>query len=237
MSILIIQNCPVEDLGRYAACLDEWRLETQVIHPYAGDPLPASTDYDAILIGGTPASAYELHRHDELRRESEYLARAIALRVPCLGICFGAQLLAQLLGATVSRSPVKEIGGYVVTLTTAGRNDPLLAGFPPRFPVFHWHGDTFAAPVGAQLLVEGVDCRNQMFRRDSVVGVQFHLEARPEDAAAWADAYAAELAAFGKTKSQVVDECRAKDAEMAQLTRLLLANFLQGVAGLSLPHA
>jgi GMP synthase (glutamine-hydrolysing) len=152
-------------------------------------------------------------------------------RKPCFGICCGAQLLAQLLGARVGRCEQMEIGGYQVRLTPAGREDPLLDGFPPCFPVFHWHGDTFDVPDGAELLVEGELCRNQLFRRGNVVGVQFHLEVTCEEAETWADVYAGELAGAGKSKAQVSAECRERQPEMEVLAARLLGNFLEIISG------
>jgi GMP synthase-like glutamine amidotransferase len=120
-----------------------------------------------------------------------------------------------------------EIGAYEVRLTEDGSVDPLLRGFPPRFPVFHWHGDTFGIPRGATLLVQGRDCRNQMFRKAKVVGVQFHLEVASPEAEIWANEYVDELAAFGKGKDEVVAECRERDQQMKVLAQRLLGNFLK----------
>lgn len=125
-----------------------------------------------------------------------------------------------------SRAPVREIGGCELRVTAAGGADPLLAGFPAHFPTFQWHGDTFDVPDGAVLLAEGTACRNQLFRRGPVDGAQLHLEVASAEAAAWADAYAAELAEVGKSRDQVVAECRAREAEMATLAARLVHNFL-----------
>jgi GMP synthase (glutamine-hydrolysing) len=193
MAILAIQNCEIEGFGRYGRCLEAWGMPFEVVKPYRGEALPPLVGFDAILVGGTPLSAYALHEYPFLRDESDYLAEAVYRGKPCLGICCGAQLLAQALGAQVLPGQEKEIGGYQVRLTEAGAQDEMMAGFPPTFPVFHWHGDTFELPLIAELLVEGQACRNQMFRAGPVVGIQFHLEVGPEEAAAWADEYAEEL--------------------------------------------
>lgn len=230
MRILAIQNCEAEGFGLYERYLIDHEVDYSVVHPYRDGSLPPVEDFDAILIGGTPVAAYELHQHPFLQDESAYLQQALRLQVPCLGICFGAQILALILGADVRRCAEKEVGTYEVRLTAAGRTDPVLEGFAPRFSVFQWHGDTFDVPAGAALLAQGDSCRNQLFRRDNVVGVQFHLEVTCHEAAAWADVYADELAQFGKSKAQLVDECRAHEDEMRPLAERLLQNVLEHVA-------
>ena len=226
MSVLCIQNCEVETLGRYHDSLVDWGVGCHVIQPYGGDPYPPVGDYEAVIVGGTPISAHAIDG-TFLEEQSVYLSSALDAGVACLGVCFGAQLLAQLLGARVRANEVREIGVYEVDLTTSGTNDPLLADFPARFPVFQWHGDTFELPPDADLLAEGKACRNQMFRRGNVVGVQFHLEVNTKEVAAWADEYAEELAAFGKTRGQLVAESRERESEMIGLADRLLAGFLE----------
>jgi hypothetical protein len=63
--------------------------------------------------------------------------------------------------------------------------DPLFDGLGVE-TVFHWHGETFDLPPGAELLASSDLCRNQAFRvRDRVYGMQFHLEVTPEMIADW----------------------------------------------------
>ena len=227
MRILAIQNCRAEGFGLYERAIQELGTGYRLVHAYRDESLPPHEDFEAILVGGTPVSAYEAHAHPFLQAEREYLQDAVHKGKACLGICCGAQILAQILGAEVRRCQWMEIGVYKVQLTEVGCKDGLLKGFPPRFPVFHWHGDTFGLPDDADLLVEGQDCPNQMFRRGKVVGVQFHLEVTSSTAGIWANEYRDELAAFGKSKAAVVAECRQREQEMNTLAARLLDNFLE----------
>ena len=224
--ILAIQNMAGEDFGRVERHLRAAGHDVVVVQAHGGKPLPGPERWDAVLVGGTPLAAYRWHDHGFLRDEAAFLQRAVAAFVPCLGICFGSQFLAHLLGGRARQADRKEIGGYEVHLTEDGRHDPLLAGFPPRFRVFQWHGDTFDLPPGASLLARGDGCRNQLFRRGSVVGVQFHPEVTAADAARWARMYPGELAEAGRTEEEVTAECRAVDAEMDRLAARLMDNFL-----------
>jgi len=224
--LLFVQNCPAEGIGVFANRLEERAIPWLIVRPYAGEPLPPLDGCDAVIVGGTPVSVNEINDHESLMAEALWLKKALDLGTPVLGICFGAQLLARLLGAEVKRNPVMEIGAYPVCLTSAGHGDPLFQGFPWAFPVFHWHGDTFDIPPWGLWLALGHDCPNQAFRMGNAIGLQFHLEVGAEEAGRWAAAYADELRGHGKSRDQVVKECRALEPRMAGLAALLLDNFL-----------
>jgi GMP synthase-like glutamine amidotransferase len=120
-----------------------------------------------------------------LHREMEFIRQAIARRQPILGICLGAQLIACALGATVRRNSAKEIGWYGLDFTEAAGSDRLFDGLSME-TVFHWHGETFDLPPGAELLASSGLCRNQAFRAgERVYGLQFHLEVTPRMIADW----------------------------------------------------
>lgn len=91
-------------------------------------------------------------------------------------------------------------------MTEHGASDPLLRGFPLRFPVFQWHGDTFDVPPGGSLLAEADICRNRLFRLETAVVVQFHLELTSKDAARWAEKYADDLEQVGKERHTIVEQ-------------------------------
>ena len=106
-------------------------------------------------------------------------------RRPILGICLGAQLIARAMGAAVYSNRANEIGWYDLRFTDAAAGDPLFQGLSVE-TVFHWHGETFDLPPGAELLASSDLCRNQAFRLgDRVYGLQFHLEVTPEMIADW----------------------------------------------------
>ena len=230
MRVLIVQNDETETLGLYDRYMMEKGIRREVFHAYEmkmDETFPSTIDYDAFIIGPTPISANSVERHEFLRKEWDFLGEVIKTGKPCLGVCCGGQMLARRLGAEVRRSPEKEVGGYEVRLTEAGKTDPLFAGFPPEFPIFHWHSDMFAVPSAGELLVEGDTCPIQAFGRGNMWGIIFHLEIDGSEAGRWADAYPAELDAVGKTREQVVRECSEREPEMERLAYLLMDNFLR----------
>lgn len=227
MKVLGIQNCETEGIGTYEDYLKEKNIEYDIFHAYKNHKFPEIENYDVIIVGGTPISVNKINEHEFLRNEFNYLKKSLEMNKPYFGICFGGQLLAKLLGAEVIKNKVMEIGGYKVKLTEDGKKDELFKGFPEKFPVSHWHGDTFDVPEQAKLLVEGIDCKNQAFRYKNAVALQFHPEVNSEKAAKWADKYSNELEKVNKTKEQVVEECRKNEEQMAKLSYLILDNFFK----------
>jgi GMP synthase (glutamine-hydrolysing) len=227
VKILVIQNCKTEGIGLYEVYLKENGIDYNVFPAYSGKRFPPIKQFDAFIVAGTPISAYKIHKYRFLKNEWRYLKKVILLNKPYLGICFGGQLLARLLGAKVRRNPVMEIGGYEVKLTPDGKKNRFFRGFPDTFPVFHWHGDTFDIPKGAELLVQGVDCKNQAFSHKKALALQFHLEVTSRKTGFWADKYRNELKRVNKTKEQVVKEAQAKEKTMKRLAFLLLDNFFK----------
>jgi GMP synthase-like glutamine amidotransferase len=224
--VLFLQNCADEGIGLYGQRLQELRLPWNAVHAYAGESLPPLDLHDAIIVGGTPISALEVDRHEFLVAEERYLKEALDIGKPVLGICFGAQLLAKLLGAAIRKNPVTEIGTCPVRLTAAGRSDPIFQGFPKAFPTFLWHNDTFDIPPWGLQLAASRDCANQGFRMGSAVGLQFHLEVTAPEALRWANAYPDDLQSARMSEARVTRECLEQQPLMSELADRLLDNFL-----------
>lgn len=139
--------------------------------------LPALADFDWLVIMGGTMGTYEEDQFPWLRPEKTFIREAIAAGKTVLGICLGAQLIANALGSAVYPAAQKEIGWWPLRKTAAGRTHPLLATLPDEFIALHWHGDTFDLPAGAELLASSVACVNQAFAvGPRVVGLQFHFE-------------------------------------------------------------
>jgi GMP synthase (glutamine-hydrolysing) len=119
--------------------------------------------------------------HPWLTEEKSLIESAIAAGKKMLGICLGAQLLALVLGAKVERNVHREIGWFPVSKTVDGLRSPLLLPFPEEFMAFHWHGDTFDIPQGAEHCAASRACVHQAFTyNNTAVGFQYHLESTPE---------------------------------------------------------
>jgi GMP synthase-like glutamine amidotransferase len=225
--VLIIQNDVTENLGLYEEFIKE-RAEVDVVHAYLldGAAFPGTEKYSAFVVGPTPISANDVNKHRFLTNEWEYLSRVVGTGKPVLGVCCGGQMLARLLGGEVVKSPRKEVGGYTITLTDEGMDDPLFKGFPHEVPVFQWHSDMFKVPPGGKLLARGDPCPIQAYAWRNVRGIIFHLEINHVEAGRWVSAYPEELKAVEKSRDQILDECRAREPEMKRLAVLFVEHFL-----------
>jgi GMP synthase-like glutamine amidotransferase len=148
-----------------------------------GAAIPSPLDCEALIFLGGPMSVNDDLPY--LRREMEIIRAAVAGGKPVLGICLGAQLIAKALGGRVFANLHKEIGWFDVRFTPDAARDPVFGGLSAE-TVFHWHGETFDLPPGAELLASSDLCRNQAFRiKPNVYGLQFHLEVTPGMVADW----------------------------------------------------
>jgi GMP synthase-like glutamine amidotransferase len=194
MRIHVLQHVPFEGPARIAYWARKQGHGLTVSHLYAGDPLPEIDAFDRLVVMGGPMGVADEAEHSWLRPEKARIADAIAAGRSVVGICLGAQLIAEALGARVYRNAHKEIGWFPIQLTDAGRAHPLCEGLPAEQTVFHWHGDTFDPPAGAAHLAHSAGCAHQAFALGHrVLGLQFHLESTPDSVDAICANAAAEI--------------------------------------------
>jgi len=141
--------------------------------------LPKVKDIDWLVVMGGPMGIYEEEEYSWLKEEKGFIRDAINRGKTVLGICLGAQLIADVLGAKVYRNKYKEIGWFKVKRALSD-----FTAFPGEFTAFHWHGDTFDIPKGAKRIAESKACPNQAFsyNQGKVIALQFHLETVKEGA-------------------------------------------------------
>ncbi len=180
MNIHWLQHVPFEGLG----CIEPWLIENghavSCTRLWAGDRLPDIENIDGLIVMGGPMGVYDEAIYSWLAEEKAFIQQIIAQNKPVLGICLGAQLIAEVLGSRVTRlreqaagnvwkNSQREIGFFPVA------GDGKI--FPEEFTAFHWHGDTFGIPEGAVHLASSAACENQAFiYKDNVLALQFHLE-------------------------------------------------------------
>jgi GMP synthase-like glutamine amidotransferase len=163
--------------------LDTW-LRTDSDTP----PRPPR-DYGAVLVFGGAMHADHEDRHPWLGTEKALLRELLELEVPVLGVCLGAQLLADAAGAPPHRASRPEIGWHEVELTAEGSGDPVLGPLEQRFDAFQWHSYEFPLPPGATPLARSAVCLQAFRAGRSAWGIQFHAEVTRQDAEAWIDDY------------------------------------------------
>ena len=177
--VLVFRHVPHEGLGTIESFLKRSSVQIDYCDLFQNNAIPVNPlDYHFVISMGGPMNVDEIERYPFLGSEKTFIAQAIRSKVPVLGVCLGAQMIARALGARVSLGPQKEIGWYPIQFSKQAVNDPLFYDlFDSKPIVFHWHGDTFDLPVGAALLASSKLFSNQAFQfGTSVYAFQFHLE-------------------------------------------------------------
>ena len=145
---------------------------------FKGAPLPSQRDFDWLVVLGGSQHAWQEQEHPWLAAEKRFISEALSMDKIILGICFGAQLLAEALGGRVFPNVKQEIGWYEVTVSDEGKNSYLLKNVPPTFLTFHWHSDHFTLPPHCTRLAFSEPTANQAYitANAPVAGLQFHPE-------------------------------------------------------------
>ena len=173
MLLHVIQHVPFEDIGNMANWFHTHGIELRYTRCFAHDPFPDIVNVDGVIIMGGPMSVHDEAQYPWLIAEKAFIRAAMTAKKPMLGVCLGAQLLAQALGANVFKHTCKEIGWLPVHGTTPAQGLIL----PSVMSAFHWHGETFDLPPDAQQLARTESCEQQAFQYgEHLIGLQYHLE-------------------------------------------------------------
>ena len=158
--------------------LDSRDAELGYTRFYESAELPDVRGIDLVIIMGGPMNVPDETTHPWLVADKKCVRGAIDQGVAVLGVCLGAQIIADVMGARIFPNEFKEVGWLPIEAVDGGEDS---FAFPERMMAFHWHGDTFDLPVGALRLARSEGCENQAFQLGkNVIGLQFHLETTME---------------------------------------------------------
>ncbi|MBR0897859.1 glutamine amidotransferase [Bradyrhizobium tropiciagri] len=193
-SAIAIRHVAFEDLGLLAPIMERAGWSVSFCDAPVDDLSDrAIRDADLLIVLGGPIGVYETETYPFLATEIALLEQRLRRGLPTLGICLGAQLMAQALGGRVFPGKVKEIGWGPVELTADGKSSCLRN---LQTKVLHWHGDTFDLPDDAVRLASNANYENQAFAwGHNALALQFHLEADPRQLEEWYVGHAVELSA------------------------------------------
>lgn len=172
-----LQHVPFEDAGHIVSWANARAWDVSRTCLYDNEPLPPIDEVDWLVVMGGPMSVHDEAQHRWLVAEKQYIETAIRNGRVVIGICLGAQLIAEVLGASVRRAFESEIGWLTVERTEESSGSEVFSALPDQFTALHWHGETFDIPDGATHLARTPGCESQAFEYGRRVwALQFHLE-------------------------------------------------------------
>lgn len=231
--IAILQHECNQGPGYLLSHLCSQGLDCEVFQATRGQALPRwISDYSGLVVLGSNHSVND--EQPWIEAELGLLRQAVALDVPVLGHCFGAQLLARALGARVHRHAWPHIGWSRLWATPAGRER---LGGQAQVTMFNWHHDSFEIPSGAQRILFGSHCLNKGFAHGRHLGLQSHLEVTEDSVRAWCAESREEIRqalaqGHGRTvqsEEELLRELPARTAELHRLARNVYGHWLRGL--------
>jgi GMP synthase-like glutamine amidotransferase len=229
---LIAVNQDLCPLGMLAAPLEEEGMELEFWSAEEETPPTNIAEFAAVIALGGGANPDEDERYPWLAGERDVLRRAVEGGRFVLGVCLGAQLLAQVLGSRAFRLDQPEIGWYSLKLRPAANEDPLLGSAPSGSHVFEWHSRAFTLPPASVLLAGRPDAVRAFRFGDRVWGLQYHIEADEEIVASWIRHYDGVLRATGRDPEDLANETKRR----ASIYRRLAASLGRGFAAAAREH-
>ena len=208
--VAIFRHAPTEGPGYFATYLERHRIVWQVVKVDAGEPVPTDPRaFSGLVFMGGPMSV-----NDELPWIApvlQLIRDSVDAGVPVLGHCLGGQLMSKALGGAVFRNPLKEIGWGEVAVPESPAAQQWFGHASNSFVAFHWHGETFSVPPGAERVLTNQYCENQAFALGPHLGMQCHIEMTREMVEVWCETGAREIA---RSKSPAVQPVEAIKADL-----------------------
>ena len=200
---------------------------TEFIREY-WEEWPSLDGIDLVVSMGSSWSTYWEKHSGPITAEQHLIRQALANGIPVLGICFGGQQLATVLGGTVTNAQSPEIGWFRV------ENVPGTAESAPKCltdgPWMQWHYDRFSVPSGATVLAES-PAGPQAIVCGRALGLQFHPEATESIVRQWSAGEGVdELASLKISPQNLLAETSDTVVDAERRCDELVAWFLDDVA-------
>lgn len=215
-----------EDLGVWGSTLRERGHEVGYVE--AGEDLSRAAKADLLIVLGAPIGLGDRTDYPFIDDEIEVVRERLMRDAPTVGVCLGAQMMAEALGARVFPGPSKEIGWGFLSLTEEAGSSPFRT--LRDAPILHWHGDTFDLPRGATLLASTALTPHQAFRHGRSLALQFHCEVTGGQMERWLVGHAVELREAGVNIPALRESSQRHALPAARAGRAFLDAYLDGLA-------
>ncbi len=180
MKVHFVVHEAFESPGAYETWVEERGYEASYSRVYERHAFPDVDNIDLLVVLGgpqSPATTVQECPYFDAAAECQLIAKAVAAQKAVVGVCLGAQLLGEALGARFAHSPEKEIGKYPISLTAVGKGNDKIAHFGDLLGVGHWHNDMPGLTENAKILAFSEGCPRQIIEYGPLVyGFQCHME-------------------------------------------------------------
>jgi len=226
--LTIFRHIACEGPGYLDKVLEQYAIPYRLIRIDLDEAIPRNLEETSGLVFmGGPMSVND--PQPWIGQELELIQAAQACDMPILGHCLGGQLISKALGGTVSANPVKEIGWHPVRMSNTPAAADWLADLPREFLLFHWHGETFSIPEGAEVILENDTCAHQGFTLGNTLALQCHVEMTAPMVGEWASLYREELVnttATVQSREEITANLDARIAAAQQIADRLYRRWL-----------
>lgn len=170
-----------EGSGAFDNWVTERGYEATYTRAYQLEIVPQQVDvFDLLVVLGgsqSPSTTKDACAYFDAAAEINLIQKAIGCNIAVVGVCLGAQLIGEALGAKCEHSPHQEIGCFPISLTTQGQQHEKFKSFPSQAIVGHWHNDMPGLTSTSQVLATSQGCPRQIIQYSNLVyGFQCHLE-------------------------------------------------------------
>ena len=217
--LTIFRHIACEGPGYLAEILERHAVPWRLVRVDEGESIPDTLDdCSGLVFMGGPMSVND--SAPWIEQELALIRLAQAAGMPVLGHCLGGQLISKALGGAVGANPVKEIGWHSVRKSKTSVAARWLTGLPDEIMLFHWHGETFSIPEGAEVILENDHCAHQAFALGNTLALQCHIEMMEPMVSEWAALYEHELQQTGnsvQSAAQMTTDLPAKISAAQQV--------------------
>lgn len=225
MKALILQHSPDTPAGTSIDWLNLKEIPYQLLRLDLGDQFPDALDFQILIICGGAMNVDQEATYPWLRQEKSFIRACIDSGIKVVGLCLGAQLCAEALGAKVQKHPHWEVGWHKISLIPTKNLE--IPSAPGSIVAFQYHGYSFSMPEGAEHFASNDICHNQAFTwNDQVLAFQFH----PETTLEWSKECAMEdnlpTTGFSQTSEQILEDGAKYQARLQEWYFGILNNFL-----------